>query len=99
MCKHIAAVLYGVGARLDHQPELLFRLRAVDEKDLIASAGTAVSLASPVPGKGKVLAGEDLADIFNIDMAAPEAAPLPAKKLASKKKPAVKKKPAAKKRK
>lgn len=91
MCKHIAAVLYGVGARLDHQPELLFRLRAVDEKDLIASAGTAGSLASPVPGKGKVLAGEDLADIFNIDMAAPEAAPLPAKTLASKKKPAVKK--------
>ncbi len=36
MCKHVAAVLYGIGARLDHQPELLFRLRDVDEKDLIA---------------------------------------------------------------
>lgn len=90
MCKHIAAVPYGVGARLDHQPELLFRLRAVDEKDLIASAGAAVSRAAPTPWKGKVLAGEDLADIFNIDLA-PEAAPLPAKKLTPRKKPAAKK--------
>ena len=38
MCKHVAAVLYGVGARLDQQPELLFRLRAVDEKDLLAAS-------------------------------------------------------------
>src|SRR5438445_4235637 len=26
MCKHVATVLYGIGARLDQQPELLFRL-------------------------------------------------------------------------
>jgi uncharacterized Zn finger protein len=26
MYKHIAAVLYGIGARLDKEPELLFRL-------------------------------------------------------------------------
>jgi uncharacterized Zn finger protein len=31
MCKHVAAALYGVGARLDEQPELLFVLRNVDE--------------------------------------------------------------------
>jgi uncharacterized Zn finger protein len=36
MCKHVAAVLYGIGARLDKQPELLFRLRELDEKELIA---------------------------------------------------------------
>ena len=36
MCKHIAAVLYGVGARLDENPELLFRLRAVDETELLS---------------------------------------------------------------
>src|ERR1700704_1956547 len=35
MCKHVAAVMYGVGARLDTTPELLFRLRAVNEKDLV----------------------------------------------------------------
>ena len=40
MCKHVAAVLYGIGARLDHQPELLFTLRNVDQQDLIANAGS-----------------------------------------------------------
>src|SRR5229473_374816 len=39
MCKHVAAVLYGVGARLDQKPELLFVLRGVDENELLASAG------------------------------------------------------------
>ena len=39
MCKHVAAVLYGVGARLDEQPELIFTLRKVDANDLIAKAG------------------------------------------------------------
>jgi len=36
MCKHVAAVLYGVGARLDESPDQLFRLRAVDAGDLMA---------------------------------------------------------------
>ena len=27
MCKHVAAVLYGIGVRLDQRPELLFELR------------------------------------------------------------------------
>ena len=35
MCKHAAAVLYGVGSRLDNRPELLFRLRDVDAEDLV----------------------------------------------------------------
>ncbi|MFH1573149.1 MAG: SWIM zinc finger family protein [Acidobacteriota bacterium] len=38
MCKHVAAVLYGVDARLDDKPELLFPLCKVDEKDLQAGA-------------------------------------------------------------
>ena len=45
MCKHVAAVLYGVGARLDERPELLFVLRGVDENKLIASAGQDLPLA------------------------------------------------------
>ncbi len=36
MCKHIAATLYAVGARLDHKPELLFSLRGVDMNELIS---------------------------------------------------------------
>src|SRR6516162_3924820 len=53
MCKHVAAVLYGIGARLDHDPELLFRLNQVNEHDLIAKAGSSLSLTNKglVPGK------------------------------------------------
>jgi uncharacterized Zn finger protein len=69
MCKHVAAVLYGVGARFDHQPELLFRLREVDEKELIVKAGKALPLAKQAPAAGKVLGDEDLSDIFGLDMA------------------------------
>jgi uncharacterized Zn finger protein len=69
MCKHVAAVLYGVGARFDHQPELLFRLRDVDEKELIAGAGKALPLAKRAPAAGKILGGSDLSDIFGLDMA------------------------------
>ena len=43
MCKHVAAVLYGVGARLDEKPQLLFVLRDVDENELLASAGQDLS--------------------------------------------------------
>src|SRR5713226_5298345 len=39
MCKHVAAALYGVGARLDQKPQLLFGLRGVDENELIVGAG------------------------------------------------------------
>ena len=39
MCKHVAAVLYGVGARLDDQPELLFTLRDVDHLELVGEGG------------------------------------------------------------
>jgi uncharacterized Zn finger protein len=69
MCKHVAAVLYGIGARFDRQPELVFRLRGVDETDLIAHAGKAAPLAKQGPAAGKLLGGEDLAGIFGLDMA------------------------------
>jgi len=68
MCKHVAAVLYGVGARLDQQPELLFRLRDVDEKDLIAGADTDLSLTNGRVENGKVLADDDVAALFGLDM-------------------------------
>jgi uncharacterized Zn finger protein len=35
MCKHIAATLYGMGARLDEDPTLFFTLRGVAMADLI----------------------------------------------------------------
>ncbi len=69
MCKHVAAVLYGIGARLDKQPELLFRLNQVDEKDLIAKAGTGTPLAKKGPAADKVLSDHQLSELFGLDMA------------------------------
>ena len=69
MCKHVAAVLYGIGARLDQQPDLLFRLHNVDEKELIAGAGKALPQAKRAPAASKVLGGEDLSALFGLDMA------------------------------
>lgn len=68
MCKHLAATLYGVGARLDHSPELLFTLRGVDPADLLdeaISAGTAVT-AAPT---GRALLDDDLSSLFGVDIA------------------------------
>ena len=73
MCKHVAAVLYGIGARFDTRPELLFRLRAVDEMELIVHAGKATPLAKQGPAAGKVLGGEDLSAMFGLDMEAESA--------------------------
>src|SRR6476659_6533246 len=69
MCKHVAAVLYGIGARIDQRPDLLFRLHEVDEKELIAGAGKALPLARKAPAATKVLRGEDLSDLFGLDLA------------------------------
>jgi uncharacterized Zn finger protein len=69
MCKHVAAVLYGIGARLDQQPDLLFRLHNVDENELIAGAGTALPLAKKAPAADRVLGDEDLSALFGLDMA------------------------------
>jgi uncharacterized Zn finger protein len=82
MCKHVAAVLYGIGARLDEQPELLFKLREVDEKELIAKAGTGLPLAKKGPAAEKVLDGADLSAIFGLEMAegAPPATEAPDQK-------------------
>jgi uncharacterized Zn finger protein len=77
MCKHVAAALYGVGARLDQQPRLLFVLRGVDEQDLLAGAGQTLPLAKPTTDK--VLADDDVAALFGLDMVETAAAdPAPA---------------------
>ncbi|MEJ1961547.1 MAG: SWIM zinc finger family protein [Gammaproteobacteria bacterium] len=69
MCKHVAAVFYGIGARLDAQPELLFTLRGVDAKDLVARAGKALPLGQKEPRARRVLADSKLSELFGIEMA------------------------------
>jgi uncharacterized Zn finger protein len=76
MCKHAAAVLYGIGARLDHCPELLFALRAVDHLELISEAVDAKNLErSLASGSGSELEGSDLGAIFGIELETADAAP------------------------
>jgi uncharacterized Zn finger protein len=73
MCKHVAAVMYGVGARLDDRPELLFLLREVDHVELIAGAvETAPAARAAKPGRKKTIATADLADVFGIEMVGAE---------------------------
>jgi uncharacterized Zn finger protein len=71
MCKHVAAVFYGIGARLDQKPELLFELRKVDHTALIATAGADLTLGGKGPAAGRVLADPGLAEIFGIEFAGP----------------------------
>ena len=68
MCKHVAAVLYGVGARLDAQPELFFSLRGVDMQELITAAS--VSATAPLASESAPVAleGADLTEIFGVEM-------------------------------
>ncbi|HKO50769.1 MAG TPA: SWIM zinc finger family protein [Polyangiaceae bacterium] len=76
LCKHLAAVLYGVGARLDTRPELLFTLRGVDPSELVGERA-----ASAIPGaktndkrSRRVLPSSGLSDVFGIEFEAAPAA-------------------------
>ena len=68
MCKHVAAVLYGVGARLDQQPELLFSLRGVDAQDLVSQAGAGLPKSRSGIAADKVLDDTMLGDVFGFEM-------------------------------
>jgi uncharacterized Zn finger protein len=68
MCKHVAATLYGVGARLDEAPRLLFVLRGVDESELLAGTGQEIIHAKPAPDANAVLNDGDVAALFGIEM-------------------------------
>jgi uncharacterized Zn finger protein len=69
MCKHVAAVFYAVGARLDERPQLLFMLRGVAEAELLAGAGQDLSSIKRAPAGSKVLDQRDLEALFGLDMA------------------------------
>ena len=68
MCKHVAAVLYGIGARLDKAPELLFKLRKVNQQDLITHAGERMAKATTY----KLLKIDNLSELFGIEIAEPK---------------------------
>lgn len=66
MCKHVAATLYGVGARLDENPELLFQLRHVNHLDLINTA--TIKMPTKRSGKTTRIEGQDLSNLFGIEI-------------------------------
>lgn len=72
MCKHIAAVLYGVGVRLDDKPELLFTLRGVDHGDLLSGAAdeSAALVLRGARGR-KVIKSANLSALFGIEIDGP----------------------------
>jgi uncharacterized Zn finger protein len=78
MCKHVAAVLYGVGARLDHDPGLFFTLRGVRIEELISEAiqkKTKSMLDKAVTKSRRVLDDIDVAALFGVEVAATETTP------------------------
>lgn len=76
LCKHVAATLYGVGARLDQKPELLFLLRGVDQSDLISRASAAEAVRqSTRPEGAPAMSEEELSAVFGIELAPPTAPP------------------------
>jgi uncharacterized Zn finger protein len=69
VCKHVAAVLYGIGARLDQRPELLFELRQVDGGELLAEVGTGRRISRKQPPKSRLLEVASLDEVFGIELA------------------------------
>ena len=77
MCKHVAAVLYGVGARLDHAPEMLFTLRGVNHEELVDVSTAVADVAGAGTSRRRIAPG-GIADVFGIDLAeSGEALPKP----------------------
>ncbi len=71
MCKHVAAALYGVGARLDAEPELLFALRKVDQMDLVSQA-SATKLIGKAARGSSVLRTDNLGQLFGVEFESTE---------------------------
>ena len=66
LCKHLAAVLYGIGRRLDTDPGVLFTLRGLDPL-LLCAHGNEIDL-SVEDSEESLSGGEDLSALFGIDL-------------------------------
>jgi uncharacterized Zn finger protein len=74
MCKHVAAVLYGIGARLDEKPELLFILRGVDHAELVTDAAAKAVVTKAKKADRPTLDESELSEVFGIDVASAQPA-------------------------
>ena len=97
MCKHVAATLYGIGARLDEEPGLFFKLRKVEMNDLISRAvedKTRKLLKVARRKSSRVMDDSSLSDVFGIDLE--DTVPVKVKTLKAKSKIQARKTPAEK---
>jgi uncharacterized Zn finger protein len=71
MCKHVAATLYGVGARLDDDPSLFFLLRNVNIEDLLSetiSRKAETLLEKSKVKSSRIIEDTDISGMFGIEM-------------------------------
>ncbi len=69
MCKHIAASLYGVGARLDEEPLLFFSLRGIDTNkfvDVVISSRVETMLANVGQPSHRIIKDSKIEDLFGV---------------------------------
>lgn len=69
MCKHVAAVLYGIGRKLDSDPTLFFKLRNIDIDGLVgktAQAKLESMLANADRPSSRILGGDRVAELFGM---------------------------------
>ena len=101
MCKHIAAVLYGIGARLDNEPKLFFTLRNVKVEHLVSKVvkdKTKKLLDNADKKSARVIDDADLSSVFGIELeenTTPKKRSTPTTKVTTKKKTLIKAKPKA----
>lgn len=69
MCKHVAAALYGVGARLDEKPLLFFELRGIDVGrfiDVTLANKVEAMLANADRPSSRIIEGADIKGLFGV---------------------------------
>ena len=66
MCKHVAAVLYGIGARFDESPTLFFRLRDIEFTELLRKS-VEEKMTSMLKNAGKATA-RTLTDVDTFEL-------------------------------
>ena len=69
MCKHVAAVLYGIGARVDENPFLFFELRGIDAGrfvDVTLANRVENMLANADTPSERIIMGNNWEDLFGV---------------------------------
>lgn len=69
MCKHVAAALYGVGARLDEDPTLFFLLRGIETNrfvDVVIANRIETMLSNANKPSSRIIQDANLTDLFGV---------------------------------